>query len=98
MAGRYDLTVVQRLERFLQGSGVPCPELFKAAQEVFSPIIDLSQVSAESFRARMLVWATTGSPFIDPGASDTINVSLQPLGPYITDRHSYNSDHYFGGE
>lgn len=76
LAGRYNLTILQRLEKFLQGSGLPCPELFKAAQEVFSSIIDLSQVSAPSFRARMLVWAITGSPFIDPGADESISVSL----------------------
>ena len=55
-------TILQRLERFLQGSGLPCPELFKAVQGGFSSIIDISQISAESFRARVLVWAVTGSP------------------------------------
>jgi hypothetical protein len=76
-AGRYNLTIIQRLENFLKGSGLPCPELFKAVQEGFSPVIDLSQVSAVSFRARMLVWAITGSPFIDTGADDMIRVSIQ---------------------
>jgi hypothetical protein len=75
MAGRNSMTVLQRLERFLQGSGLPCPELFKAAQGGFSAIIDISQVSVASFRARVFVWAITGSPFLDPGADDRISVS-----------------------
>jgi hypothetical protein len=79
MAGRNNVTILQRLEKFLQGSGLPCPVLFKAAQGGFSSIIDLSQVSATSFRARVFVWAITGSPFIDPGADDRISVSRQLL-------------------
>ena len=99
-AGRNNVTILQRLENFLQGSGLPCPELFKAAQEGFSSIIDLSQVSIASFRARMFVWAITGSPFLDPGADDRISVSRKPLlvALYITNRHSYNPDNYFRGE
>ena len=31
LAGRNDMTILQRLERFLQGSDLPCPELFEAS-------------------------------------------------------------------
>jgi hypothetical protein len=77
IAGRNNVTILQRLENFLQGSGLPCPELFKAAQGGFSSMVDLSQVPAASFRARVFVWAITGSPFIDPGADDRIRVGRQ---------------------
>jgi hypothetical protein len=97
MAGGYNLTILQRLEKFLQSSGLPCPDLFKAAQEGFSSIIDLSQISALSFRARMFVWAITGSPFIDP-AADEIRVSLQLLAFYIADKNCYNPDYYIRRE
>ena len=79
MAGRNNTTILQRLEIFLQGSGLPCPKLFEAAQGGFSSLVDLSQVSATSFRARVFVWAITGSPFINPGADDMISVSCQLL-------------------
>ena len=98
VAGRNNATILQRLQSFLQGSGLPCPELFKAVQGGFSSIIDLSQVSAASFRARVFVWAITGSPFIDPGADDRISVSHQLLALYIADEHSYHPDYYFGEE
>jgi hypothetical protein len=98
MAGSNNMTILQRLENFLQGSGLPCPELFKAAQGGFSSIIDLSQVSVASFRARVFVWAITGSPFINPGADDRISVSHQLLALYTTNKHSYDPDYYFRGE
>jgi hypothetical protein len=93
MAGQNNVTILQRLENFLQGSGLPCPVLFKAAQGGFSSIIDLSQVSATSFRARMFVWAITGSPFIDPGADDRISVSHQLLLVALYIAHERTSIH-----
>ena len=100
VAGRNNATILQRLERFLLGSGLPCPVLFKAAQGGFSSIIDLSQVSATSFRARMFVWAITGSPFIDPGADDEIRVNRQLLlvPVSLTAEHLYIPGYYFRGE
>ena len=46
---------------FLQGSGVPCPHLFDEAKIYFNKIVDLSQIDADGFRARMFCWAATGS-------------------------------------
>ena len=67
MAGRNNMTILQRLKIFLWGSGLPCPKLFKAAQGGFSFIINLSQVSVTSFQARVFVWAITGFPSVNPG-------------------------------
>jgi hypothetical protein len=78
-AGRNDVTILQRLKRFLQGSGLPCPDLFEAVRGSFSSIIDLSQASTPAFRARMFAWAITGSPFIDPSADDRLHVSFLSL-------------------
>lgn len=75
-AGRHSMTILQRLERFLQSSGISCPNLFEAVWESFSPIIDLSQISSSAFRPQMFAWAITGSPFIDPSADDHIHVSF----------------------
>lgn len=87
------MTILQRIERFLQGSGLPCPELFEAARGGFGSVIDLSQVSVTSFRARVFVWVITGSPFIDPGSDDMIRVSRQLLlvAIYATNEHSLKS-------
>ncbi len=50
------------IEKFVSGSGVPCEDLFSEVKHVFDSIIDLSKILTPGFRARMLVWATTGVP------------------------------------
>jgi hypothetical protein len=82
-AGRNNMTILQRLEKFLQGLGIPCPNLFTAAQGGLSSVIDLLQVLAPAFHARMFVWATTGLPFIDPGANDRISMSHRLLYSHL---------------
>lgn len=46
---------------FLQGAGIPCPQLFADAKVHFSHLVDLSQINDGGFRARMFCWAATGS-------------------------------------
>lgn len=48
---------------FLQGSGIPCPQLFEEAKAHFHPVIDLAGIEEDGggFRARMFCWAATGS-------------------------------------
>lgn len=46
---------------FLKGSGVPCPHQFDEAKVYFNKIVDLDQINANGFRARMFCWAVTGS-------------------------------------
>ncbi|KAF7367181.1 hypothetical protein MSAN_00978000 [Mycena sanguinolenta] len=50
---------------FLQGTGVPCPELFDEAKPRFSPLIPLDEIDSPAFRSRALCWATTGSPHVE---------------------------------
>ncbi|KAJ7732310.1 hypothetical protein B0H16DRAFT_1273684, partial [Mycena metata] len=61
------------VERYLRGTGIPCPQRFAGVTGAFHSIIDLSKINTPAFRSRMLVWAATGSPFLDP-ASDAIVV------------------------
>jgi hypothetical protein len=64
--GDITLTFAMLVERFLRGTGTPCPVQFQAARGTFHPIIDLSRIDTPGFRPQVLVWAATGSPFIDP--------------------------------
>ncbi|KAJ7015854.1 hypothetical protein C8F04DRAFT_1204945 [Mycena alexandri] len=67
------------VERFLCGTGIPCPQQFAGATGAFHRIIDLSEIDTPAFRPRMLVWAATGSPFLDP-SSDPITIG--PIGTH----------------
>ncbi|KAH8105799.1 hypothetical protein DFH11DRAFT_1518335 [Phellopilus nigrolimitatus] len=53
------------LVKFLGGSGLPCPTLFDEVKGGFSPIVDLSCIQKEGFRAKAFSWAATGAPFVD---------------------------------
>ncbi len=64
------------IEKFVSGSGVPCEDLFSEVKHVFDSIIDLSKISTPGFRARMLVWATTGSPFVDIDPPENQGLSI----------------------
>ncbi|KAJ7156617.1 hypothetical protein C8R46DRAFT_1040490 [Mycena filopes] len=63
------LTFDMLVERYLRGVGTPCPQRFAGARDAFHPIIDLSKITTRAFRARCLVWAATGTPFLDPGVA-----------------------------
>lgn len=65
----------QLIVGYLQGSGIPCPELFAGVKPAVSPLVDLSQADNPAFRPRTFAWAAAGSPYIDPN-TDTITVSL----------------------
>lgn len=62
--GRMDFRYI--LSTFLSGAGVPCEALFAEAEHAFDSMVDLTRISSPDFRARLFVWATTGSPFIGP--------------------------------
>ncbi|KAJ7482729.1 hypothetical protein FB451DRAFT_121952 [Mycena latifolia] len=64
--GDITLTFDMLLERFLRGRYIPCRPRFEESRGAFHPIIDLSRVEEPGFRAQVLAWAATGSPFIDP--------------------------------
>jgi hypothetical protein len=55
------VTFSSLLTDYLQGSGIPIPDLFADVVHHFNPIIDLRNVTDEGFRSRMFCWATTGS-------------------------------------
>ena len=59
--GSSRVTFLSLLARFLQGTGIPCPDLFASAQEHFNPIVDLDAIEEGGFRAKMFCWAATGS-------------------------------------
>ena len=62
------------IKQFLQGSGVPCPELFEEAKHHFTDnLVDLSNIGAPSFRSKIFSWATTGSVSIN--TNEDISVS-----------------------
>jgi len=62
---------------FLEGTGLPCPQLFAEVMGGFSPMIELSDLSATdlpSFRSKIFAWASTGSPHLDSSLSQMISV------------------------
>lgn len=81
-SGDITLTFDMLVERFLRGTGTPCPVRFQAARGAFHPIIDLSRIDTPGFRAQALVWAATGSPFITP-TQGGIFVSFSSDSPTI---------------
>ncbi|KAJ6551624.1 hypothetical protein B0H19DRAFT_1073286 [Mycena capillaripes] len=77
--GDITLTFEMLIERYLRGVGIPCPEKFEASSGAFHPIIDMTHIHTPSFRAQVLVWAATGSPFIDAAGS---RISLGPINTH----------------
>ena len=83
-------------ETFLQGTGVPCPRLFAEINEGFSPLVNLDTIDSPAFRSRIFLWATTGSPSVDPSLEGSISVShfrvqavrpiLMPVSRFISQR------------
>ncbi|KAJ6577274.1 hypothetical protein B0H19DRAFT_1252643 [Mycena capillaripes] len=74
------LTFQGLFEHFLRGS---CLDKFEAARGSFPTIVDLSRMDKPGWRGQMVVWAATGSPFIDL-AADMIEI-----GPIATNDVSY---------
>ncbi|KII89576.1 hypothetical protein PLICRDRAFT_174434 [Plicaturopsis crispa FD-325 SS-3] len=68
-------TLAPTFERFLSGSGLPCPSLFAAIEGSFNQLIDLSRVGSPSFRTQMFAWAATGSHLLEQTA-DPITIIL----------------------
>lgn len=60
--------------RFLKGTGIPCPQKFNEAKAHFSGIADLNRINQAGFRAHILCWAVSGSPFLDITMIDKISV------------------------
>ncbi|KAJ7621563.1 hypothetical protein DFH06DRAFT_772897 [Mycena polygramma] len=83
VTGDVTITFDMVMERFLRGTGTPCPIQFHAARGAFHPMIDLSRIDSPAFRPQVLVWAATGSPFIDPTQGRIF------LGPIATDDPGY---------
>jgi len=69
-----DISIRHLLMIFLQGSGIPCHELFDMVKAGFSPLINLSQIDSNSFQSCIFIWAVTRCPHLGP-ASDPIIVS-----------------------
>ncbi|KAJ7149912.1 hypothetical protein C8R46DRAFT_915441, partial [Mycena filopes] len=76
------ITFQKLVENFLRAVGIPCPIQFAGGRGAYHRIIDLSKINTPAFRPRMLVWAATGSPFLDP-SSDPVTVSFDAgYGPH----------------
>ena len=58
----WNATFSSLLTDFLQGQGVPIPELWADVEAHFNPIVDVQNVNDGGFRARVFCWAATGSP------------------------------------
>ncbi|KAJ7833147.1 hypothetical protein B0H14DRAFT_3871722 [Mycena olivaceomarginata] len=85
--GQPSLTLRSLFETFVQGRNIPCPLQFEAARGSFPRIVDLSRIDTLGWRAQMVAWAATGSPFIDVG-SDPIEI-----GPISSTEPMYASEY-----
>ena len=56
-----DASFSSLLTDFLEGSGVPCPQLFEDAKIHFDPIVDLETINNDGFRSRIFCWVSSGS-------------------------------------
>ncbi|KAJ7199940.1 hypothetical protein GGX14DRAFT_572373 [Mycena pura] len=69
---------------FLQRTGIPCPvALLESAKAHFHPDVvgQLCDIYSPAFRPRMLCWASTGSPFLDPDAGQTESIQIDFVLP-----------------
>ncbi|KAK7035325.1 hypothetical protein VNI00_011856 [Paramarasmius palmivorus] len=62
-------TVEDILRDFLEGRGIPCPQLLSAVSSRFNKGVNLEDAisdgpSGDTFRCRMFCWAATGVPFV----------------------------------
>lgn len=66
------------LINFLQGSGLPCPQLFAEVSRGFDDVVDISdsEVNASGFRPRIFTWASTGCPSLDT-ANDRNSITVR---------------------
>lgn len=91
------------LLNFLQGSGLPDPLRFEQAKAFFDPIVisQLDSIDDPGFRARMFMWAATGSTSLAAGAKIRVSIllvsSVQSLTPaqveFATENHpEYGED------
>ncbi|KAJ7825278.1 hypothetical protein B0H14DRAFT_2596655 [Mycena olivaceomarginata] len=67
------------LQRFLQGSGAPCPALLEEAIPRLSKLISFDQIDSPAFRSKALCWATTGSPHVE--FDDQHHIVIHFVGP-----------------
>lgn len=70
------MTFSSLVTKFLQGSGIPCPNLFEDAKQHFSPIINIGNINKPSFRPRMFCWAMSGS---SEKASDANRIEVSKM-------------------
>ena len=64
---------------FLQGSGIPCPILFAEVSDSFTSLVNLDSIDTPAFRSRVLSWAATGSPTIDPQGLEVCLISYHTV-------------------
>ncbi len=77
--GDPDATPQSLVETFLQGAGLPCPQLFHGSQGGFCSLLDVSEeaVTKDGFRPRHLAWAACGSPFFRSTGGQRLKVRNQ---------------------
>ncbi|KAK6987955.1 hypothetical protein R3P38DRAFT_2574134, partial [Favolaschia claudopus] len=63
------------IDNFLSGHGVPCPSLFSEARGTFSRLIQLDKIDTAAFRSLSLCWAVTGSPHLESGDQQHIELT-----------------------
>jgi hypothetical protein len=69
-------TVQSLVEDFLQDAGIPCRKKIDELKGGFNSFIDLNKINTPGFRARVFIWAATGSPTISPDDTRKIAVSI----------------------
>ncbi|KAJ7754849.1 hypothetical protein B0H16DRAFT_1831582 [Mycena metata] len=68
-------SLINIIADYLMGSGIPCPAMFEEARQHFPAGVDLSFIDSPNFRAQMLTWAISGTPYL-PKALGNIKIML----------------------
>ncbi|KAJ7722088.1 hypothetical protein B0H16DRAFT_1789844 [Mycena metata] len=68
-------SLIDIIANYLMGLGIPCPAIFEEARQHFPAGVDLSFIDSPNFRAQMLTWAISGTPYL-PKALGNIKIML----------------------
>ncbi|KAJ7048454.1 hypothetical protein C8F01DRAFT_1280805 [Mycena amicta] len=79
LTGNNTITFQDIFEAFLHAVGTPCPTHFAEGTGAFHRIVDLSTIDTPAFRAKMLCWVMTGSPFLDPTIGPVTRLEIIPI-------------------
>ncbi|KAK7060972.1 hypothetical protein VNI00_000707 [Paramarasmius palmivorus] len=71
-------------QRFLEGTGAPCPSELEAIKHRFSKMINLGELDEPSFRSKIFSWAATGVTYVlQSGEETTVHFVENDNAEYI---------------